>query len=75
MQCTKPLTTIAALCLHSVGSLALFCLMLDCWDCSIFWWIFALTIVVPMVCETYVVVRFTLLEGTAGYRQRQRCKS
>lgn len=34
--------------------------MADGWQCGLFWWIFALTVVLPFVAEMYVDVRLVL---------------
>ena len=62
-----PLHFTLALCMHSLGSLSLLAFVLDAWECGLFWWIFALTVVGPMLAELYVVVRSMLLSGGGSH--------
>ncbi|KAI2808528.1 hypothetical protein BLOT_006473 [Blomia tropicalis] len=44
-------------CLHGLGSISLAAFMWDGWSCGLFWWIFALTVVLPFLSESYVLIR------------------
>jgi len=42
--------------LHAAASVAMAYLILDTWDCDLFWWIFSLCSVLPAISELTIVV-------------------
>jgi len=42
--------------LHAAASVAMGYLILDTWDCDLFWWIFSLCSVLPAISELTIVV-------------------
>ena len=49
--------------LHAAASVAMAYLILDTWDCDLFWWIFSLCSVLPAISE------LTILVGVLGLKK------
>ena len=60
----------AASCQHGLGSLALACFIFDGWQCGLFWWIFALTVVAPLLTEVSVLLRLFSFSSSGQMKQR-----
>ncbi|MPC26726.1 Transmembrane protein 107 [Portunus trituberculatus] len=53
---------ITAIACHSGASVSLAYLVLDSWDCQLYWWVFALTSVLPALVEVGVMVNVLMLK-------------
>jgi len=48
--------SLLSICLHSTATVAMAYLILDIWDCDLFWWIFALCSCFPALVELTIMV-------------------
>lgn len=66
LPCINPSNSLtfpqSALTCHSGASIALSYLVVDVWDCSLYWWIFGLASVLPAVVEVLVFVNVLMLK-------------
>ncbi|XP_045125634.1 transmembrane protein 107-like [Portunus trituberculatus] len=56
------LPSIVSIACHSGASVSLAYLVLDSWDCQLYWWVFALTSVLPALVEVGVMVNVLMLK-------------
>ncbi|XP_050740159.1 transmembrane protein 107-like [Eriocheir sinensis] len=56
------LPSIISIACHSGASVSLAYLVLDAWDCRLYWWVFALTSVLPALLEVGVIVNVFMLK-------------
>ena len=52
----SPIQSLLSITLHSTATVAMAYLILDIWDCGLFWWIFSLCSCFPAVTELTIMV-------------------
>lgn len=52
----SPIQSLLSITLHSTATVAMAYLILDIWDCDLFWWIFSLCSCFPAVTELTIMV-------------------
>lgn len=56
------LPSIISITCHSGASISLAYLVLDTWDCRLYWWVFGLTSVLPALVEVGVMINVLMLK-------------
>ena len=52
----SPIQSLLSITLHSTATVAMAYLILDIWDCDLFWWIFSLCSCFPAITELTIMV-------------------
>lgn len=56
------LVSLISIACHSSASISLSFMILDTWDCNIYWWIFVLCSIIPTLIEAGVMVQVLMLK-------------
>ncbi|GAB6019270.1 hypothetical protein CHUAL_000870 [Chamberlinius hualienensis] len=58
----SPLTSLLSIISHAGACVSLFYFVSDEWDCDLYWWIFALSCVLPTLTESIALVRILIFK-------------
>nr|XP_046917259.1 transmembrane protein 107-like isoform X1 [Dermatophagoides farinae] len=50
-----------AFCIHTFGTITLTSFIMDGWECQLFWWLFTITILIPFLTESMIMIHTILL--------------
>ncbi|XP_046917260.2 transmembrane protein 107 [Dermatophagoides farinae] len=53
--------TLFSFCIHTFGTITLTSFIMDGWECQLFWWLFTITIFVPFLTESIIMIHTILL--------------
>ncbi|KAH9505884.1 hypothetical protein DERF_010652 [Dermatophagoides farinae] len=48
-------------CIHTFGTITLTSFIMDGWECQLFWWLFTITILIPFLTESMIMIHTILL--------------